>query len=165
MDGEQRAKRRTANVSGGAQRKTAKALERARAKRRTTIKALGRDTPRDSLAILAALRISRANYTFPKIQSCRTMGCGTIVVGGILCTSCSFPQAEAEVKVVHTQPREARPPAEPEFDGLRDLDRQRETHVSPVGVAIACLVVLISLAAAFTQNRGESQTEQVIVAD
>jgi hypothetical protein len=138
-----------------------------RAKRREAIKALGRNPP-SSAEIRDKLRLTRKDYAFPKIRSCWGHDCRTVVFGGGLCTFCSFTQAEIEIAAAHAWVERAQITPEAEVDvahatrardaqEVNDLPNNRGPRVSPVGLAVVCLMIVFSLVAAYAQKHEESR--------
>lgn len=140
-----------------------------RAERRAAIRAIERKPQQSVSAIREAARLARKNYSMTKMRSCQTPGCRTITFGGHFCTlCCSAPVQSIVPRVVEVSHVEKTnltvEPFVVDHTGL--VDTLPPKQIGPIGIAVVCLMIVLSLAAAYMQKHEDShRAGQTFVAD
>jgi hypothetical protein len=140
-----------------------------RAERRAAIRAIERKPQQSVSAIREAARLARKNHSIAKMRSCQTPGCRTITFGGHFCTlCCSAPVQSIVPRVVEVSHVEKTnltvEPFVVDHTGL--VDTLPPKQIGPIGIAVVCLMVVLSLVAAYAQKTESSERAgQSLVAD
>ena len=152
-----------------------------RAERRAAIRAIERKPQQSVSAIREAARLARKNYSMATMRSCQTPGCRTITFGGHFCTLCCSAPVQSivprviEVSHVEKTNLTVEPvvigklafvdgPLEVKHTGL--VDTLPPKQIGPIGIAVVCLMIVLSLAAAYMQKHEDShRAGQTFVAD
>ena len=140
-----------------------------RAERRAAIRAIERKPQQSVSAIREAARLARKNYSMTKMRSCQTPGCRTITFGGHFCTlCCSAPVQSIVPRVVEVSHVEKTNLTVEPFvvDHTGSVDVLPPKQIGPIGIAVVCLMIVLSLAAAYMQKHEDShRAGQTFVAD
>lgn len=138
-----------------------------RAKRKAAIQAIREGyVPQRSTS---DTRLLRKSYVFPKVKTCATSGCKTLTFGGFFCTACASP---VQKTALFEKTNQSIVPVVVD-NGPLVIKRTVETYadvsspkqIGPIGIAVVCLMVVLSLVAAYAQKHEDLRSTESIVTD